>query len=778
MGVMVDGSLNTLIQGVSQQAPVDRLDGQHELEINMSNDPEKGLLRRPPTELVAEIAHGARVYEIIEHSGDMYIMCIYDSDIKMFSLDGTEHTITMTPSATAYLLGDSIPAVLSIDGQTFIANPEVEVQMLPAVKQYTENSALVFLLGGQYGRTFSVTLTVNGTAYTASYTTPDGSQTAHGAQVATNAIATQLVTALIAALPGSDYSVTRNSDVILIKYTGSAAITEFNITTQDGDGGANMYGFTNRVGDIGDLPRYAPHDYVVRVVGTEGTVTDDFYLRFDKENGSTTMAGEGLWVECVAPGVEYSFDLATMPHIITKDAGGFYIDEGDWIDRRVGDDTTNPVPTFVGRTISDIALFQGRLCFLSGANVILSRSDKYTDFWKNSATQLVNDDPIDISSAALNSAPKMRYAVPHNRDLVIFADSAQFVIFGRNAITPSNTSLVLTTTYEANLDASPVPSGKNVFYAINYGGFTGIKEFYTDGDVDINASRPITAHCTKFIPGTIKRMHTTTNFDMLLVQTTTDPKDLYLYEYIWINDEKAQSAWSKWTFQRDVVFFAFVDDLLYIVTADSIGTYLCKVRLDRAEDAGGYQVHLDNKMWAQNVDDVISIPPALQHLEDIMFIQDEDCPEPGLAVPIEVVDGNDMYLSYSMNGGSVICGSKYESTVRFTRPVLKDGEGEPVVTGVLSVHHYIVSVLNSGHFKSTIVTKYTDETIDMDYDALLLGSSVTAIGVPAVVSYDYTVPFLHDVALADLQLSTDKHTPLRITQLSWKGDYIKHGSHV
>jgi hypothetical protein len=48
----VDGSLKSLLQGVSQQPPRDRLPGQSTDQLNMSADPVTGLTRRPPTDLV------------------------------------------------------------------------------------------------------------------------------------------------------------------------------------------------------------------------------------------------------------------------------------------------------------------------------------------------------------------------------------------------------------------------------------------------------------------------------------------------------------------------------------------------------------------------------------------------------------------------------------------------------------------------------------------------------------------------------------------------------
>ena len=72
---------------------------------------------------------------------------------------------------------------------------------------------------------------------------------------------------------------------------------------------------------------------------------------------------------------------------------------GGWGDREVGDETTNPVPTFVGRGISGMFFYQNRLGFLSEDAVILSQPGDYFNFWNNSAITISDADPIDMMAS-------------------------------------------------------------------------------------------------------------------------------------------------------------------------------------------------------------------------------------------------------------------------------------------------------------------------------------------------------------------------------------------
>ena len=97
--------------------------------------------------------------------------------------------------------------------------------------------------------------------------------------------------------------------------------------------------------------------------------------------------GEGVWEEVAAPGITTTFDNATMPIQLTKANPGTYntINSGagqtsypngffqfgypDWGKRDVGDDVTNPEPTFVGHPIQKMLFFRNRIALLSAETV-------------------------------------------------------------------------------------------------------------------------------------------------------------------------------------------------------------------------------------------------------------------------------------------------------------------------------------------------------------------------------------------------------------------------
>lgn len=779
MGKKVDGAYESLIQGVSQQAPIDRVPGQCELLENFSCDPEKGLIRRQPTEF-----KGALIQ--VGNTPAAWYNILLDNQETVFAVQGdhayagvinrtgqapTMQEVTLVGSAQQYITAPGALEVLSIDNKVYITNTSVKTAMLSDKKTYVQGCGLIFLLGGQYGRNYTITVKAGDKTYSAAYKSPDGAKASDIDAISTTTIASNLVSSLSAASGFSAaFTIERKSDVILITPKGNQG--KLDITVEDGDGGANIFSVTDSVGDVGKLPRFAPNGYLVRVEGTAGDAADDYYLEFSQDVPG--FGNEGYWIECVSPDVEYKFDLATMPHQLVLDDGQYKIEPGEWKERQVGDDDTNPVPSFIGHSINDIAMFQGRLVFLADCNVIMSRTNKYTDFWANSATTLRDSDPIDISSASSRSTPIFRYALPHNRDLVIFSEFAQFIVFGRNALTPANTSLVLTTTYEAELGTSPVAAGKNVFYPINYGRFTGIKEFYTEGNVDINASRPITAHCTQYLEGKVRMLTTSTTFDLLLVQTQTSKRKLYAYEYVWMGDEKAQSAWSTWTFPWDIDHIFFMENEVMFVYKMGGNYHLGRMDLARVNDTEFYQVNLDSKAYIDDVHTTATLPYS--HA-DMKFIQGTGCPNPGLEAKVLDVQDSTVTFARDMQGGTIIVGIPYMSRFVPTKPIIRDQNGTPVGTGRLTVFAYKLTCTDTGAFEAVVSSPWHEDAVTY-FSGRFMNSTFNRVGIPALESGSYDIPFLNDVDNATLEIRSDSPTPLRINRLEWRGDYIKKGARL
>lgn len=799
-----DGSLKSLLQGVSQQSARTRLPGQCTAQENFTSNPVNGLSRRAPTEYIKKLFSSSadvKFYEVDYGAGHEYIIAAAENSLRAFDLLGNEHAITDLTGGYPYITGAPL-AFQTLKGNTsYIANTSKVCAMTPGSKAYKNYGSFIVMLGGSYSRDYKVTVTWNITtpagasvSVTGTWSTPDGSNAAHTAEIATDWIAERLRQALVAITANgfnTAFTVTRVSDHLYIQWAG-ARTDKFTVTVSDGDSNTNIVACNNQVLDTSKLPLYAVQGYFVTVKGDPNSAADDYYLQFvipPDSSGSSPAIGAGFgssgtWKECVKDGIAYQFNQSTMPHKLVYDSvlTTFTFSFGGWGDRAVGDDNTNPLPSCIGNTIEDISFFQGRLALLTGDHVVLSRTNKPVEPWVKSATVSTDTDVIDVSSTA-KGVKKMLRAIPHNRDLVVFSDAGQFIIFGRNAITPKNCSLVLTTKFEAEITkARPISAGRNVFFAINYGKYTSIREFYSELQQDANDSRLITQHVLKYIPGKAVELAASSNFDVLLVRAEAEANSVFTYEYIWEGDQKIQSSWSKWIFPNPIVMMFFEESTVYMVQKiDGIEYSLVKMRLDSQVDTDlTYNVRLDNKVYKTGITNTVdTLYDTYPDVNTLMFIQGEGCPTPGLKAEVASYDSGTgtFTLKKDMGGGTVIVGQKYKSSYIPTMPIAKDQDGIKIDSAKLTVSKFFVSLRESAGFVARVFSKYREDSL-VSFSGFQINNPDTVIGEAPISDIVHTVPFRDSTDNAELELYTDLHLPMTILNIDWVGQYNKRGKRI
>lgn len=287
---------------------------------------------------------------------------------------------------------------------------------------------------------------------------------------------------------------------------------------------------------------------VIEITGDENSNFDNFYVKYD---GSS-------YLETFKPGLANSFDASTMPHQFqirrtSLNPEAYYINFSpiDWLPRKVGDEDSAAEPSFIGRPIEDVFFYRNRLGFLSGDNVILSESGEYYNFWPTTVTDTIDSDAIDVAVDS-NQAVSLRYATPFNKELLLFANKAQFVMSSADTLTPTNVSVQQSTAFEIK-DVTPVVLGPNAYFAIEKNDFSTIREYYVQPDSLSNDAANITAHCPNYIPKNLTKLVGSSKNDMLFALSSDTKNTIYVYNFYWQGEEKAQSAWHKWTFDGNKV---------------------------------------------------------------------------------------------------------------------------------------------------------------------------------------------------------------------------------
>ena len=781
----VSGTLGSLLQGVSQQPPHVRQDGQVTEQINMVSDVVEGLISRPAAALTTynaapasdlnwqNVTVGRINYQIGHKNGTMVMLDHQGNSVTVNSAAGTQAVVGEDTQLYVY------------DNVIYMLNRDKVVEMLPVVpadaNDIVKDVGLVTFLGGLFGHTYKVIVEkTNGTKYTGSYTAPDGTNSGDAAKTTSVYIATKVATSLNSAMGANGTSVSSGS---VLKVTG---VSDLKMVAQDGSGGATVRYQTGQAETSTELAPLAPHGTLVRVVGQASSTTDDYWLRFNVIDGTvgSNFGSDGIWEEYFNPFEDTKLDPATMPLVLTRVSNTeFNLDFGVWQSRRVGDNNTNPEPGFVGGPIRDITGFQSRLVFLTSNRVAMSRTNIATDFWAQSATTQVATDPIDLLTTS-EAEVSMQWLVPFDRDLVIFGDDTQFLITGTEALTAINASIVQTTSFDMSEGAQPVSTGRTVMFPFQSGVYAGVKEFYPANSVDANEAISITPVQDKYMKGTINRMLSSTNFSYIIC-TTDDPdtvNTIYVYKYYWNGEEKVQSSWSKWVMPHEVRNMHFEDSSLNCLMYDTVLGRYAQTSIDLEfpkDDAAGYHVSLDlRESVVADANSSIVVPSPT-----MVFVQGAGCAVPGQQLtPLSNTGtyGSGVHtVTFSSatcpEGATVIFGENYERSLWPTMPVVRDKDGKAIKNSKLVLSAFNVYYEQSGVMTGTMKSKYravdqvaTNSTVPIANDP----DDPDGIGIR---SGTFTIPWGEQSDWSELVLSSADARPMNIIDVEWQGQLLTRG---
>ena len=330
---------------------------------------------------------------------------------------------------------------------------------------------------------------------------------------------------------------------------------------------------TNEANDITELPTNCRHNYVVKIVNS-GDSDDDFYLKFKQANAGTVAGtdyfGEGVWEECPAPSIEIEIDKTTMPVRIVRELPGnvypegrFLIQEIDFTKRDVGDDNTNPVPSFIGSNLEKMLFFRNRLAVLSKGNVVLSKTNDFFNFFSSTAMSETTADPIDIQASA--TFPTTLFdGIEVNSGLLLFSPNQQFLLTtDSDALTPSTAKINYLCSYNYDPTTVPFSLGQSVGFLNRTGKFTRVFEM-----TDIRREgEPTVLEQSKLIATQLRHYYkdpvVSKENQILFIGGNTNT--VYGFKYFSNGEKRVQSAWFEWSWRGYLEHHALFTDVYYQV---------------------------------------------------------------------------------------------------------------------------------------------------------------------------------------------------------------------
>lgn len=300
-----------LLSGISQRPQTQRLPTQATEQLNGLSSLARGVMKRPPTQYLGQLTadptgwDNAFVHTIDRDSDERYRVVVADGEIFVYDVLTQASVPVETPGGTTYLedpTGAGFRAV-TVGDTTFIVNRGVETAKDIRKAPEARNEALVYVRQADFSTQYNIT--VDGVLV--SLRTVDMDTPASRRGISTEAIATDLLTALQAAGLGG-FAITRNGSTIHIFRTDGE---DFSLSVSDGLSDNGLKAVKGETQMFEDLPARSVHGFVAEISGSIDTAKDNYFVQYDDlgEPGKP-----GVWRECPKPGTLIGLDASTLPH--------------------------------------------------------------------------------------------------------------------------------------------------------------------------------------------------------------------------------------------------------------------------------------------------------------------------------------------------------------------------------------------------------------------------------------------------------------------------------
>ena len=544
--------------------------------------------------------------------------------------------------------------------------------------------------------------------------------------------------------------------------------------------------FQKSVNDVTRLPNQCRHGYIVKVSNARMSDEDDYYLRFSGENN---LDGAGSWSECPIPGITDT--LTNMPLVLQRTATTtFTVRPFTYQTRRVGDNNTNPMPTFVGSRINKVLFFRNRLAVLSGENVILSRPGTLgtPDFFIESALTVSASDPIDISAASMFPSDIFD-GIEINAGLLVFSTNQQFLLSTDDTVlNPDTAKLRSVSTFNYNKDIPPISLGTTVSYLDNSGKFSRLNEM-------ANTSRegePDVVEISKLVPTLLPKdldLFTNSRENSIILIGKTNSDTVFGYKYLAIGDKRQQQAWFKWKLNNPLLYHFIINDEYFFVDTDNFLQSIKLVQADSdpiiTQDDVNYQIHLDNHTTVgsgsysastnlttfTNQSDWIDQVTTPNYALAIIDLDTNSTRLARYALPT-VINGDDFTVPGDWSTGTFTIGYLYEYLVKFPRIYPKKVQGERSFADVnssLIVHRLKLHFGKVGLYETTLTRIGKDDYTEI-YESSMLDEYEVS-DAPYLEEYIKTIPVYEKNKNVDIVLKSSHPAPATLRAMAWEGDY-------
>ena len=744
--------IDSLINGVSRQAPPQRLVSQCEEQVNFISDPAKGLMSRPFSQHLLRLAGISLDGKIKSHfverdDNEHYLLLIRDDTLNVYNLiDGSQCTVTYDEGVLPYL-NSTDPEndfhILTVDDTSWITNRTVTVQPAGEIEE-EPRAGIVYIKRGLKTTTYSVTFHVPGKNITINYTSPAQSA-GTAAEFSSRDVAKGirdiiveqkdiLVQEAVYSNPKYDqqgnliqasqlitpavYSTVNACEVhdhFYVDLFGSTLRfrpkdeASYFVSVQDSYSDQATVGWVDSYKNYEDLPQNCFDGAKLEITNNSKDDSTHYYLEYRENSGYST----GRWKEAPAWGLQHEIDPATFPlKLVRQSDGTFHLSQCELEPRVAGDADSAQAPYFIGRTIETLGFHANRLGVFCQDHISWSRDGDYYRFYPKTVRQALDDDAFE-QTTILEGLCDIKHVLPFARSLLIFGTSQQYQVSSDGAFTPRLAVIEPTTANSCSSMAAPVRAGASAYFVEAGTSSSQLWEYYVMTDEVANQAGSITSHVSDYLPADIFSLSARKTDTMLTMLTKVYRNRIYVYNYIWVGNDKAQSAWSYFEFTADTVLLdaRFIGDRLYML-AERGGEvnieYIDMGTLGSTIEDTPYidsRVILSGSYDAETDSTAFTTPYSIAGQELCVVCTEADTLTPRRELIPEITGDN----SFTVKGRhvEVYSGISYESLYEFTTPYVRNPQRDnAAITGIRTqIQTFQVDYQDSGEFTTRVINR-------------------------------------------------------------------------
>lgn len=488
--------------------------------------------------------------------------------------------------------------------------------------------------------------------------------------------------------------------------------------------------------------------------GSEGTITAN--------DATSVTCGAGL-----TGGASNEFQPGDVIEIYN--AGVYFVFKpAAWEDRTAGDTDSSPFPSFVGGKIEDVLEAEGRLWFLSGPNAIASRPGEPLDFFRQTATQLLPDDPIDVRSAL--KGPAFHGGVNWNGAIYLFSEAGSIhKLAGEPVYTPTTVTLKQVGAYQSDPDVHPVVLGDYVYFATMLAGKPIVQELrrIVQGDKETLTARDITTHVRGYMEGTPLQLIADDTRKMLFLRVSPNRNQLFAYNFSDNEAEREQASWSQWDTQQVVGMTSEKGDAL-LVFYQAEGLFLNTMRLEPAEH------HLDRLV---TTDDMVAVSQTPGFVTWTMPFENDSWADAISTYTVFNEDGEELIVTW-------ISSTEFRW---FSGPTTEDLSGMMIYVGYRYGSVYTPSTVfirdqngaarKKGRLMLWLMRFFFEDSSDVEVEVEVAGKPTRTKTLDQdAATGSIEIPVRGKNSDSTVTLSTSELGPFNLSAIEWEGESFPSGS--